>query len=318
MREHPGTLSHWAREMSVLTVPFLPPLILLVASPTWGLSHLNEWVAQGKMEGLGFVFTVYSDVVDLVIINIVIIGLVLAARHRLVTVHAVALWLFVLGQLVFLAMPRSLFGSWAADLRLPIALTFMLIGFISIDLQVSAARRVFLGILALTLGARVTDVSLQWRQASAAVTELRMALQSLPIGAELLVTRADTAMGPPLVNAAMEHAASLATVERSALVTRLFTVPGKQILAVKPPFQGKVDAEDGDTPTISQVIAGDRRKPDSYWSRWTQDYGFLIVLSTERGAINPAADNLELANEGGHFQIYSVVKRHASVPPDAP
>ena len=50
------------------------------------------------------------------------------------------------------------------------------------------------------------------------------------------------------------HAACLAIIERSALVTTVFSVVGKQILHVRPDFRARVDTQDGSPPTIGNLV----------------------------------------------------------------
>ena len=52
---------------------------------------------------------------------------------------------------------------------------------------------------------------------------------------------------------ALVHAACLAIIERSALVTTAFTVVGKQILHVRPDYRARVDTEDGTPPNDQSV-----------------------------------------------------------------
>ena len=62
-------------------------------------------------------------------------------------------------------------------------------------------------------------------------------------------TAATTCTISPLV-----HAACLAIIERSALVTTAFTVVGKQILHVRPEYRARVDTEDGTPPMIDELV----------------------------------------------------------------
>ena len=50
------------------------------------------------------------------------------------------------------------------------------------------------------------------------------------------------------------HAATLAIMERSALITTAFTTKGKQIMHVRPEYRKLVDTEDGVPPTIDQLV----------------------------------------------------------------
>ena len=84
-------------------------------------------------------------------------------------------------------MPDWLSGSWAADLRLPIALAFVLVG----STAYVGTRRAPIGAVAaialVLLGVRVWTVTQSWRDADRRFAEFRAASRALPDGARLLV-----------------------------------------------------------------------------------------------------------------------------------
>jgi hypothetical protein len=65
------------------------------------------------------------------------------------------------------------------------------------------------------------------------------------------------------------HAACPAIIERSALVTRAFTVQGKQIMHVTPT-----------PPTVAQLVLATLRKSrrqEHYWNNWPQRFDYVYV-----------------------------------------
>jgi hypothetical protein len=100
-------------------------------------------------------------------------------------------------------------------------------------------------------------------------------------------------------------------IERSALVTTAFTVPGKQIMHVRPAYAGRVDSEDGTPPGVEQLILAVQRPDDDthgYWERWPAQYDYVYVLFTDDEAVNPAPELLTLVHDGDRFQLYKVRK----------
>jgi hypothetical protein len=99
-------------------------------------------------------------------------------------------------------------------------------------------------------------------------------------------------------------------IERSALVSRLFVVPGKQVLHARLGFREHVDTQDGDTPTVSRVMAAaSESAPEgpNYWDRWSRNYDYLIVLGTDPDeSANPAPDRLRIVHNGRAFQLYAI------------
>ena len=116
-------------------LPFVIVPALLVGSPTWGLATQNAWEPRGKIDGLITVVEVYSDVVAFGLTAVVAVTAGWAARHGLLKLHPAAWIVFLVGAVVYLALPRVLFGSYFADQRLPIALAFMAVAFADLDLH---------------------------------------------------------------------------------------------------------------------------------------------------------------------------------------
>jgi hypothetical protein len=104
-----------------------------------------------------------------------------------------------------------------------------------------------------------------------------------------------------------EHRNGLAPVE----VTTAFTVRGKQVMHVRPEFTDRVDTEDGNPPSIEQLVVA-REHPDEvadkYWQKWQQNFDYVYVLFTDEDTVNPAPDLLKLVYEGDRFQLYRISK----------
>ncbi|WP_414473970.1 hypothetical protein [Microvirga sp. M2] len=296
-----------------LGVPFLPFVYLLVTSPTWGLSHDIVWESQGKFEAITLFFSVYSDFTDIPFLVLIAAAIGIAIRRGLVRFHPAGVIVAGILTIAFLAMPRMAFGSWMADQRLVVGIFFMSLGFISVDLKRLENHNAFFAICLVAIAFRIVDVSAHWVAISQPLLELRTSLRTMQPGSRLLVTQADDP-AEGAVDAALSHAPNLAVIERSALVSRLFVVPGKQILRARAGHAEHVDTEDGDTPTISRVIVdADEKGPSAdgphYWDRWPDFYDYLIVLGTDPDeTANPAPDLLQIMHNGRGFQLYKVRK----------
>ncbi len=290
-------------------LPFLPVLPLMLVSPTMGLASDNFWESTGKLDGLYYIFQNYSDLFDLSLATLVIGGTIWAARTRMISLHPVGWYLLALGIAVFMAMPRQFFSSWVADQRLPIALVFMLIGFV--DFRDSHRwARYFLYVFVLGIAcARFASVFLVWQQLDHTYSDFRLSVGMIEPGSTVLVANADEPSGSDALNAPLSHAACIAMLERSSLVSTAFSVPGKQVLSVKQKYRDRVDTLDGDPPTVSQLVAAanqDRSAaPDHYWDRWTEQFEYVYVLYTDNRD-NLAPDLMKLVYQGPHFQLYKV------------
>src|SRR5690606_36834685 len=115
-------------------------------------------------------------------------------------------------------------------------------------------------------------------------------VRSIEIGARVLVVYGDSALNDEITNADIIHAASLATIERSALVTTAFTVKGKHILQVRDEYRKLVETEDRMPPSVPYFLqAADRANTYSsyFWNLWPRKYDYVYVLFRKRGAPNP-------------------------------
>jgi hypothetical protein len=300
-----------AFDFAALAVPALPIVPLLLASATWGLAAEYEWSAQGKLDSITMIFRAYSDPIDIAVLAICAVALAWAVRRSLISFHPAAAVFAVVSCAVFLALPTVLFGSYMADQRLPVAMLLTLIGFGSIRLGQPAVARAFIFLVLAISTIRVGDVTAQWLHLAKAHDEFRAVVQGLDRGQKFIVAYADEPQLSQREQDAISHLASTAVIERSALVSTEFTVPGKQILRVRSPYEDRVDTEDGTPPNISQLIAAtmvEGAATGHYWDRWQEKHDFVLVLFTERGRANPDPDLLSLVHDGNGFQLYEILR----------
>ena len=129
-------------------------------------------------------------------------------------------------------------------------------------------------------------------------------------GSKVFVAYADRSLGDDVRDLGLVHAACIATIERSSLVTTLFTVAGKQVLHARPEFRDYVDAQDGTPPTVAQlIVAVEHPQPGTppFWLNWTK-FDYLYVLFTEDEALNPDPSRLKLIADGDRFQLFRIIK----------
>jgi hypothetical protein len=292
-------------------IPFLPVLPLLLKSPTWALAGEFYWEKLGKIDGLVYVVEVYSDIVAFLLIAGVAAGAIWAARHRLLQLHPLG-WAFLgVGAVVYIAMPHMLFDTFMADQRLPIALAFMVIACVHLQMRHRMVRRGFLALLLMLLVVRVIEVDVAWADLSGNTMEFRDSVKRIKRGASVLVAYGDKAAGDDVSDLGLVHAACLAMIERSALVTTAFTVRGKQVMHVRAEYSDRVDNEDGNPPSIEQLVVA-REHPeevaDKYWRKWQESFDYVYVLFADEDTVNPAPDLLKLVYEGDRFQLYRISK----------
>jgi hypothetical protein len=288
-------------------VPFLPALILLLTGPTWDTAGIAPyWDLEGKVEGLLLAVKLYEPLVAFALVAVLILAAVLAWQRSLLRMHPVGYWLFAVGVAIYLALPRVIFGAHMADQRLPIALIFMLAACIRIDLDTRGVRHGLAAVLVLLLGLRLTEVQTVWNDLSVGSSEALRSVKFIKRGARVLVAYADRSATGLISDLGLVHIASLATIERSALVSTAFTVEGKHILQVHKEFRPFVDNRDGTPPSIPRFLAAEAPGP-YYFSDWPHHFDEVYLLFTRPGAPNPDPAHLALVNAGEHFQLYRVL-----------
>src|SRR5712671_138363 len=288
-------------------LPFLPVVPLLLMSPTWTLRWDFTWELNGKLNGLLFVIEVYSRSATFFLATIVAIAAVFAIRHRALQFHPFGWMLLAVGGVTYLVLPRVLFDTYMADQRLPIALAFMVIACAHLDLRDEFVRRGFATVLVLLLAVRAFEVQGVWRDLSRGTASFRESVRHIERGSKVLVAYADPDNGDNARDLWLTHAACLAIIERSALVTTAFTVLGKQVMHVRRDYRDRVDTEDGTPPSIRQLLSHteptdwDWDDDPPYWSRWTTDYNYLYILFTDHDYANPDPTRLTPVFAGNRF-----------------
>jgi hypothetical protein len=294
----------------VLTgVPFLPVVPLMLASPTMALAASTFWESSGKIQGLGYVIEVYSDVVAFMLAAVATLACIWAARHRLLRMHPMGWYLLAVSAVIYLAMPRVLFASYMADQRLPIAIAFMAVACADLKLHDGLVRRGFIALVLILLGVRLIEVDVAWSNLSTSTNELRASVKRIKRGSKVLVAYADHDSGSVAADLGLVHGACVAMIERSALVTTAFTVVGKQVMHVRPDYADFVDTEDGTPPSVERLILAADNSPavqPGYWHSWPSRFDYLYILFTDDDATNPDPRHLTLLQNGDRFQLYRI------------
>ena len=292
-------------------LPFVLPLALLLASPTWHVDGVAAyWELGGKLGGLFAVVNVYYPGVGIALIGVAAFAALYARRRGVLGFHPAGWAILGVGLVTYMAMPRALFGAYLADQRLPIALAFMLIACFEIDLRSRRARGGLLALLAVVLTVRVTEVQLVWDHLARITNEFRQSVETIKRGSRVLVVFGDRSAFKDVNDFEIVHAASLATIERSALVTMLFTVRGKQIMHARKDYRKYVETEDHwppSLPYVLQVTDGDKATTSYFWNDWPAHYDYVYVLFAAPGFRNPDRNHLGLAYSGDAFQLYRVL-----------
>ena len=171
----------------------------------------------------------------------------------------------------------------------------------------------FIAVLVVLIGVRMIEIDLNWSGLSDTTSEFRASVRRIQRGSTVFVAYADRSSGGDDVrDLGLVHAACIAMIERSSLVTTAFTVVGKQVLHVRPGYRHTSiprTARRLRCPSFWSRPQYDNPIADmpEYWRNWTR-FDYLYVLFTEDEAPNPDPSRLRLVVEGDRFQLYRIVK----------
>lgn len=299
-----------AERLVLLGLPFLVLIPALAVSPTMGLADLMVWSWSGKGEGLRFVVETYHGDWEVPAgwAALAVIALLLATRRMVL--HPSGWLLLAAGVVTYIALPTVMFGSSYADERLPIALAFLVLGFVRFDLRTPRARQVALACILTVICGRSALIAYDWRPLGRVYTDMRQALAMTEPGSTLLVVEATVPSGDPAFNNAIAHAPCLGIIDRSLLVSTAFTVTGKQILSITPAYTDQVDREDGDPPNVADLghaVSAPFPPGTYFWQDWRRNYDYVLVLYTSPGA-QALPGLLDLVHDGRDFQLYKVIR----------
>jgi hypothetical protein len=171
-------------------------------------------------------------------------------------------------------------------------------------------RTAFVGVLILVLAVRLIEVDVNWSYLSEETSQLRSSLRRIELGSKVFVAYANASAGEDVADLGLAHAACLAVIERSALVSTLFTVAGKQVVHVRPEYREFADIHDGTPPSIAQmIVAASHPLPGmpSFWLNWPK-FDYVYLLYSDDDTPNPDPSRLKLVDAGDRFQLYRLIK----------
>jgi len=238
----------------LMSAPFLLPVILLLTSRTVEASDRTvEYLGIAKLLAIFTIFNTTNPPIDLylVIAAAIFVGSLLFFRRAIQVSEQMRLAVILLPILV-LIMPTGIFGTFYADLRLPVAAIFFVIAASRLRehmlLQVCAAT-IAMALLIL----RLTALSIDFRVAGAEADEIRTQFHALTPGS--VVFTANLEHKPFLLHALvtpsqwngladrvdtlpLDHFTTIALLDQAVFVPQTLMIDGQQPARMKTPFDG--------------------------------------------------------------------------------
>lgn len=323
-----STLASWC----ALGVQFIPALLLWAASVKNGGPNLISYgsVVEKLLAAVAPVtFGVAPVLLDFLLLILCIAFLLLSLRDRFLKLAPDMRLPLATMMVVAVLMPNWLSGSWNADIRLPIALPFVIIA----STRLEPARRRTIAVFAVAavafFGARIWSVSESWRDHDRHFAEFRAASRVITPGARLLIVQerpaSETAMEidgvPPAFARRWEqtfwHMPALAVIDRAAFIPYMFT--GWAAIQPNPRNDGLFQTVAIPLTTDMLMKSAAPDLPPSfdsvpsllgelpYFGGWPNNFDYVLRVDFDHA---PDLDltSLRLAARGSFFQIYRVIR----------
>jgi hypothetical protein len=226
----------------------------------------------------------------------------LAALRRLRLAPRLA-WAAGLVFTIYLLLPSHILGGSAADHRLPIALSLLLIAAAAPefpDRRTAAAIGVAAAVL---LVGRFAVIECVWLQADGVYAADLAGIDMLPRGSRLAVVYPASAVN--FVPIPEVHLALLAVARREAFVPTLFAYEGQQPVALRHLYAALADA--GTPQDFWDFVVADRNTPESAdVGRVLQRYDFVAVIGARQREA-PSTRCLQSFFTQRRFEIFTVL-----------
>ena len=180
-----GTLAWPHRRFCRQWFAVLAAAPLLIASPTMDLVGLTYWDQRGKMDGLMYVVSDYSDIAAFAFIAVMVASIVWAVRHHVLRFHPPVFALIVVGAAVYFPLPRIMFDTYMTDQRVPIGVAFMLFACGDLELRRRLVRQAFMVVLIVIVTARLIEIDYNWSQLSDSTSEFRSSVRRIALGSKV-------------------------------------------------------------------------------------------------------------------------------------
>jgi hypothetical protein len=328
LRERPVSLRGFLR-LCAAGLQFAPGLLLWLASLANSGPSYNEYGGLGaKVYALQAPFTFGPEAVpfDKVLLIFSFAFLTMAIAVRALKLAPEMRPVLVAMIVAAAAMPTWMSGSWLADIRLPVALPFLLIAGARLDAPRLRALRWFAAVALVLLGIRVWAVTQDWRDVNHRFAEFRAASEVITPGARLLIVDGTAKAGGHIDGVpsflaerwkeTFTHLAALAVIDRAAFFPYLFSgwtsvapaarnaglfVTEAVPLTASQFWEGAAAAPADPTSERSELSSD-----PPYWSNWPKHFDFVLWIDFGP-APEPGRAPLQTVAQGSFFRIFRVV-----------
>jgi hypothetical protein len=314
-----GLLGSWLTTGSQF---LLPAALFLLHSPTSGYAELFEFppdLIRAKLRGFHHLFLNYNLWFDRLTFVVLAGAFLLGLATRRILLHPHVRWMLVLLLIAYLSMPQIFFDTGAADYRLPVGFTFVLLAGTELRPQALAHPKLVAAALLALFLVRIGLLAERWVGFDGVYRSFEQVIRDLPEGSTMVtVATRMPDYHQEFHKPHLMYLSALAIIEKSFFDPSFatFADPGKQPVLIKPEYRHVVDQLDvrlkplpdtrpwSRTPPLDLLLPpGDDGRP------LLQNFDYALILYAG-DAPNPAPAQLETVFLGPRFQLYKV--RHAA------
>lgn len=327
---HWPLVAHNLRRIALISIAcIIPVLLLLVLAPhppgTNGTHseflHWQPLAVTLSPTTMGLVllspFLSYKALYDVLMLLPLLAVMAWAAIKRQLRVHAGLLLVAGMLELLSPFLPMNIGDGGALVIRFPEMAALMALAGLSPSFATRRQNAVLAGVLMVVALIRIGSIGWIWQARAGDIEQLKAVTRTLPPGASVMVLeqRWSEARPPPLGRliagfpsgrcASERHFASLVVMWRKVFIPTLFTVPGQQPLAVKPPYNANSVYSSG-VPFLEDINLRATQESEGYLVNWQKKFDYVLLLNADLGHTQLAGTHV-VADEG-FARLYRVAR----------
>jgi hypothetical protein len=214
----------------------VPPLFIVVVFGQHAQGGLQMATLHEKIGGLAAITFFSSPVFEFALWGLAAAGLGLALYTGALRTQRITLVMLAVMTLIFLILPRSGGDTGYIDYRMPWGASFFILAALMPGQSTPRIEHSFRLFFTTLAAARLGLIAFLWLGWEPVIARIADALQTLPVGAKLMVVEGDPHMRFKLPDPAFTHVAAYAVAYRQAFEPSLFASLGGQILFFQPPY----------------------------------------------------------------------------------
>ena len=303
-----------ARELLGRLIFMASPMVVVLAmiiATGGGIGHAStfDWDFGLKALWLAIFLNVYDVRLSILSAILLVALLAILTVSKRLKISSAGVWISGGLAILYLTLPRQLFGSDFQDVRLLTAAGAIAPAFIRLNLTGKFWRVAPLLTVCGIVVVNDIAVARAWVDDQTDFTQFRQTFALLEPGARVLVAVRE---GDVIADQPIYYAATLAAPARDVFVSSLYAYPGMQPLRPSAAYQSLQVAKASDyaPPTLARLVAAMGVDPQPapgippHLTRWPARYQYLYLVGT-RGA-NPLPGALHEIGAGRRFSLYKI------------